>query len=279
MIRIFVGSEEKTRLAAAVLRYSVESRTEHDIEWTIMDGDAEGFSVPEDIHGMGGTGFTFRRFLIPYQCGFEGKAIYMDADQIALRNISTLWNVDRAYPSMVGRVWWAKQSDKYAKRQLRLPGTPVGQSSVMLLDCSRWEGVTPDYLWGYIRTIAKEYDRSTARQCTLHGDRKPTLDVHEGCLVPHAERVTIPAIFNDFNSITHETVVCHYTTEGTQPWYYPEHPFAQRWIAELKAAIRAGYVTKDLFDHACKSWGKPYGPRKHNGLHPKWHGVFAEAMK
>jgi len=42
------------------------------------------------------TEFSFSRFLVPYLCGYEGKAIFMDGDMLCRSDIAELWKFDNA---------------------------------------------------------------------------------------------------------------------------------------------------------------------------------------
>lgn len=45
------------------------------------------------IKRRGLTDFTFTRFLVPWLCNFEGKALFMDADMVVLEDINDLFDV------------------------------------------------------------------------------------------------------------------------------------------------------------------------------------------
>ena len=90
MIRIFIGSEPKTAIAAQVLMHSIETRTRAEVEFTEMVGPAweyptKGVTV--------GTGFSLRRWMIPKAAGWHGYALYLDADQVVFGDVAELWDL------------------------------------------------------------------------------------------------------------------------------------------------------------------------------------------
>jgi lipopolysaccharide biosynthesis glycosyltransferase len=95
MIRVFVGTSEGTDdlPAEKALKYSLEKNCSEDIELIFMRNLEDGFMGKFDCAGWA-TPFTNLRWAVPEYCNFEGRAIYMDVDQLNLRDISELYNID-----------------------------------------------------------------------------------------------------------------------------------------------------------------------------------------
>lgn len=248
-VKIFVGTEIKTKIALDVLSYSIKSRSSLPIEITPMIG--QGWEVPKNLHQ--GTGFSLRRFMIPMACGFEGYAIYLDADQLVLGDIAELWSYKGAM-GMDHAVACTHQRDKHSS-------TPVPQTSVMLIDCHMCEWV-PDEIW---QLLLKGYNYTKLMR--LGFMKSPILK--------------IPNYWNHLN--THEDTVTrllHYTKEPEQPWYKPDHPLSNLWKTELIKAINAGAVLREDFVSALGLWKAPkIDHRKTQGLHPYYSKFLKEFDK
>lgn len=249
VVKIFVGTEAKTKIALDVLSYSIKSRSSLPVEITPMIG--EGWEVPKNLHQ--GTGFSLRRFMIPKACGFEGHAIYLDADQIVLGDIAELWSYKEIMSTQYS-VACTYQKDKHSN-------SPSPQTSVMLIDCNMCEWV-PDELW----------------QLLLKGYNYAKL-MHLGFM--RSSILKIPSYWNHLN--VHEDTVTrllHYTKEPEQPWYKPDHPLSGLWKKELLKAINAGDVTREDFVSALALWKAPkIDHRKTQGLHPYYSKFLREFDK
>lgn len=236
-IKIFVGTELKTKVPLDVLAHSIRRHTVSDVQIVPMIGG--GWEVPAGLHQ--GTGFSLRRFMIPHACDYKGYAIYMDVDQLVFGDVSELW--DYADQMVDREVACTYQPDKFNK-------SPWPQSSVMVIDCLKAEW-HPDGLWSMLRQGYNYTD-------FMHLDflDKPPLQ--------------IPTFWNHLNVYEETTTrLLHYTKEPEQPWYMPSHPLAQLWDRELSSAIAAGAVDKADFEFALDLWHKPrLDKRKTQGLHP-----------
>ena len=98
-IRIFVGTDERMGKAELALEASVRHHTSAEVEFTWMrlgNGlEFEGWDIGRDPgHPYSGEGwatdFTNFRWAVPDLADFEGTAIYMDADMVALGDINEL---------------------------------------------------------------------------------------------------------------------------------------------------------------------------------------------
>jgi len=96
-IRIFVGTSANNEDAEAemVLEYTLRKNTSHPLDITWMR------QTKDEDSPWGGwqtqrwsTPFSGFRWAIPEVCGYHGRAIYMDVDQLNLRDISDLFSVD-----------------------------------------------------------------------------------------------------------------------------------------------------------------------------------------
>lgn len=96
-IKIFVGTSANNEDAEAemVLEYTLRKNTTHPLDITWMR------QTKDEDSPWGGwqtqrwsTPFSGFRWAIPEVCGYHGRAIYMDVDQLNLRDIADLFSVD-----------------------------------------------------------------------------------------------------------------------------------------------------------------------------------------
>jgi len=115
-----------------VLDYSLRKHASAplDITWMMLSRDPSSFwySNPKTREGWNtkswATPFSPLRWGIPAFCSYEGRAIYMDSDQIAMADIADLWN--QTIPN--GKALLAAKD---------------GASCVMLMDCARMKAILP----------------------------------------------------------------------------------------------------------------------------------------
>jgi len=95
MIRIFIGTSANGEddVAEKTLKYSLEKNSTEPVEVIFMRNREDGFMGKFDNRTWA-TPFTNLRWAIPEACDFQGRAIYMDVDQLNLRDISELFNID-----------------------------------------------------------------------------------------------------------------------------------------------------------------------------------------
>lgn len=115
MIRIFIGcpANNEDLESQAVLEWTLRKHASLplDIIWMKLSRDPQSFWY-SDGKGNGwvtkgwATPFSPFRWAIPEFCGFEGKAIYLDVDMMAMADIAELW--DAPHPFIGGAFAVAK---------------------------------------------------------------------------------------------------------------------------------------------------------------------------
>lgn len=105
-IRVFVGcsANGEDAEAQAMLEYTLAKNTRRvvSINWMKLSRDPASpwYSNPAKNEGWNTRGwatpFSAFRWAIPHVCNYEGKAIYMDVDQILMADIGDLW--DQPHP-------------------------------------------------------------------------------------------------------------------------------------------------------------------------------------
>lgn len=250
MIRVFVGTEEKTNVPLKVLEHSILRHTSEEVTFYPMLG--ESWIKRTTVQG---TGFSLQRWYIPDVCLFLGRAIYLDVDMLCFSDIAELWNLELGKAS-IGCTY---QADKWFKRA---PAT-----SSMLIDCERawfdWEHKSAADINTY---IAGDVQRKNYIKL-----------MHAGCTKLPAKE--IPMSWNRFNKpaepIGLQTKILHYTKEPEQPWYFPKHPYKDLWRDALIAAIKDGYVEKQDIKTACDNYRPHTCCERGSGMHSYWRKFAA----
>lgn len=101
----------------------------------------------------GSNSFTLSRFLIPHLCGFEGRAIFVDASDMLM--VGDVAELDELFdPACAVQV--VKHPDYQTRHPVKYRGTAMecanrdyprkNWASVMLVNCAHpgWEGMTPE---------------------------------------------------------------------------------------------------------------------------------------
>jgi hypothetical protein len=203
---VFVGSEPYMHRAEVALEYSIR-RFWPDVRIEWMDYSRGGLWAEWDIGREYGkpasnrgwfTDFSNFRMAAPQAAGFEGRALYLDVDMLALRDPAILFD---------------SITDKPALMPFEKNGEP--DPSVILFDCAAFRDV--DW-WPRIDGM-KSNNWSVRRYVQL---------LREHDFIGRLDGAWYSVDGDDFGP---ETVILHYSYMGTQPWepyapmyQYPPHP-------------------------------------------------------
>ena len=102
MIRVFAGTGTGTDdyEAEITLEHSLKKNSSEEVEVIFMRNDKDPDNFFGNFNQKGWfTPFTGLRWAISEYCNFEGRAIYMDTDQVNFRDISELYNICLLYTS------------------------------------------------------------------------------------------------------------------------------------------------------------------------------------
>lgn len=122
-LRIFIGYDPRQPLAYTVLQHSIARHASRPVAITPLILK----QLPITRRGL--TEFTYSRFLVPWLCGFKGKAVFMDADMVVKGDIAELFD----NPSM-SAVCVNKQQAQFE------------WASVMLFSCGQCLKLTPEFV-------------------------------------------------------------------------------------------------------------------------------------
>jgi hypothetical protein len=137
MHRVFIGYDPTQHVAYEVLRFSLLRHATEPIDVRPIDAaQLPEFARPVDP--LASTPFTYTRFLVPWLCDFQGLALFMDSDMLALGDIAELFRED-----MTGLALRVRQHDYRPSETVKMGGKTQTQyprknwSSLMLMDCAR----------------------------------------------------------------------------------------------------------------------------------------------
>ena len=225
-IRVYVGAVHSHRLMFEVLRWSIRRHTSRAVEVESI-GRLLGpdMPVPRKPENRPVTPFSFQRFAVPMLAGWRGRAIYLDSDQLVLRDIAELY--DRPMPF----------GARLLRRTEKGPDGRTGShvSSVMLLQCERLKAWSP-------QAIADALD---AGRMQYHDLMK---------LKPVWLKGSFPRQWNAFDHYEPgRTGLLHYTRRSTQPWIARGHPHEALWFEALYSGLDAGGVSREAVDFAIEN--------------------------
>jgi hypothetical protein len=253
-IRVAIGSEPRTEVAAQVLEYSIRKHAAAGATVEIHRLDGAG---PAGRAALGGrTGFSLQRWTIPERFGFEGKSIYLDSDQLCLADLGELWDAERAHPGE-GCLWCTRVRVWRGVRGvpfLRVPRR-YWETSVMLVDCAKARG----RLWGMaeIERVLAARPNAATYDAVMHVTylRPPPQAISPWWNVMDGRRGG-RVDFEDPRA-----KILHFTRVRTQPWFDPAHAARPLWERYLAEAIDAGAVDRATIARACAHA---------DGMHPYW---------
>lgn len=86
MLRIFIGVDQRAPLMYTVLQSSIIRRSSVPVQITPLLLN----QLPMQRTGL--TEFTFARYIVPHLCGYEGWAMFIDADMVCLTDIKEVFD-------------------------------------------------------------------------------------------------------------------------------------------------------------------------------------------
>lgn len=122
-MRVFIGVDPRDPVSYNVLRWSIERRATRlpQVMPLILP------QLPLKRRGL--TDFTFSRYLVPFLCGFNGRAVFMDSDMLCLGDVAELFDYNFVEPVAV-----VKNRERFE------------WPSMMVFNNSACKQLTPDYI-------------------------------------------------------------------------------------------------------------------------------------
>ena len=221
MLRVFIGYDPRVAVQFHVLAHSLLEHTSIPLQI---------IPVSSDLYPLGRKGltkFTWARFLVPFLCGFEGAALFLDSDILCTADIRDL--VDAA-------------NGKECAVAVCNTDPAYERAAVMFFNCAHPDNakLTPDYI--------------DATDDKLH-------------LIGWTDAIHwLPNRFNflcGYDSpawCKGETPSLVHFTQGIPAW--PETrdmPFADLWIASRERAFNPGVTWSNLLGHSNHATEGPGG--------------------
>ena len=220
VIRVYVGSDRSQALAVPVLEHSIKRHTNAKVE--VIPMLDLPVPVPKDPRNGQRTGFSFSRFCIPKLAGYQGKAIYMDADMLVFQDIRELWDIPFGEAKVV-----IQKEVKHEDVTLKKEGAPKKrkkQCAVMLLDCGRLD-------WDIYEIVGEMNDRKYGYEALMY----------DLCILAEEEiKYGVPFEWNSLEHYDSHTRLIHYTDVYTQPWTAIGNQWGELWFDEVRLMLRNG---------------------------------------
>ena len=216
MLRIFIGWDSRFPEPADVLRYSLLKHSSIPLDIRYLKLDELKLNRTHDP--LASTEFTYSRFLVPYLCNFQGKAIFMDNDMLCLGDVKELDDLDMSQHAL--RV---VQHDYQPANGVKMYGCVQTSyprknwSSLMLMNCAKLRLWTKDVV-------------ETQTGAYLHRFQ----DIADELIGE------MPKTWNTLDWMDATTKLIHYTNGG--PWFeqYENHEHAGVWYAMRDEMHRHG---------------------------------------
>jgi hypothetical protein len=221
-LRVFVGYDSREPLAFHVLSHSILRRASRPVSITPLAlNQLAPWLYTRTRSAKESTEFSFTRFLVPYLSGYQGTAIFMDCDMLALCD---LWDI-LLHIHWGPAVWVCKHSytPKQAVKFLGNEQTNYQRknwSSFVVWNNADCRKLTPEY-------VNSATGLELHRFKWLEDDQIGSLPLEWNHLVGEDNQVSPPRI-------------AHFTGGG--PWYdqYADVDFAKEWFAERDHMLACG---------------------------------------
>ena len=220
IIRVYVGVDRSQLLAVPVLEYSIKRHTTARVE--VIPMLDLPVPTPIDPRNSQRTGFSFSRLCIPKLAGYKGKAIYLDADMLVMKDIRNLWNIPFDGAKII--VQQEVKHQEETTNKLGAPKVRKKQSAVMLLDCENLDWKIEDIVRG-MDEDKYDYDQL----------------MFEFCILDESEvKYGVPFEWNSLEHWEPSTCLVHYTDVYTQPWTACGNKNGYLWFAEVRRMLADG---------------------------------------
>lgn len=90
MLKIFIGYDEEETVAYHVLSHSILRRSSIPVSITPLNRKSLKGIYDRARGDLESTDFSMSRFVVPYLCGYEGFAVFMDCDMLCLGDVVEL---------------------------------------------------------------------------------------------------------------------------------------------------------------------------------------------
>jgi lipopolysaccharide biosynthesis glycosyltransferase len=209
MNRIFIGWDNGMPDAGNVLAYSLNKHAKRPIDISFLNINElkAKYDFNRKHDPLASTEFTYSRFLIPYICGYEGTAMFLDNDMLAFGDINEIFDLD-----MTGLALRVVKHQQEVITAIKMDGKAQSWyprknwSSMMLMDCSK------------LRCWTKEVV-----------ENQTGAFLHRFETIPDEQVGEISKTWNVLDEIKSDTKLWHFTSGGPYHKNYADMPGSGIW--------------------------------------------------
>lgn len=211
MIRVFIGYDPNETVAYHVLAHSIMRHASEPVSVTPLKLSQLPMTRARDPKQS--TEFSFSRFLVPWLCGYEGQAIFMDSDMLCRADIATMSASKDAAVSVVKHEYQPRPEDKFLGQKQTIYAKK-NWSSVMVFNNAKCGALTPAYV-----------------------NKASGLELHQFKWIDESDIGTVDPAWNhlvDEYAPNPDAKLVHFTRGG--PWFakYRFCEFAKEWREEAR---------------------------------------------
>ena len=221
MIKVFIGYDSNETVAYHVLSHTILKYSSQPVSITPIVKNHLTNIYNRERTDIESTDFSFTRFLVPYLCGYQGWAIFIDCDMLFTTDISELWNLrDDAYSLMCVKHEYLPSDDKKFLGSIQTKYEKKNWSSVMLFNNSECQALTPEVVASQTGLYLHQFKWLASE--ALIGSISPEWNF----LVGESKSESLPKLI-------------HYTLGGPYFASYQDCQFSDNWQSEYKEMISA----------------------------------------
>jgi len=147
MINIFIGYDNKERVAYNVLSHSIIQNSTKPVAITPIALNNLKDDFVRERNNLSSTEFSFSRFMIPHLMNYQGWALFMDCDMLMFEDVAELWRMrDDSKAIQVCKHDYTPKTDTKFLGQVQTKYPKKNWSSFMLMNCKKCTTLTPDYV-------------------------------------------------------------------------------------------------------------------------------------
>lgn len=218
MIQLFTGYDPREAIGWHAFAQSVIARTSEPVNIC---------ALTDKIDRDGSNAFTYSRFLVPYICGYQGFAIFVDgSDMIAQADLTELWEMRNGWHAVqvVKHDYKTRNARKYVGTEMECDNRDYPRknwSSVIIWNCSHYRNrmLTPQY-------VAKQSGEFLHGFQWLHDDRIGEIPVEWNWLC-------------DEYGVNTSAKLLHWTAGIPMIPSCNDSPHASDWYKNSSAALQA----------------------------------------
>jgi hypothetical protein len=258
-IKVFIGTSEINRVEEAVLVNSIKEKIAWEPKIFFLNGDKctiEGpdffqtVNIPSDLTNQYVTKFTAMRFTIPEICKYQGKALYIDSDQVVLSDLNQiLQGISDEFSFAAVSVNNAYSHPRF--RRLVLDRISSHRdlknfflASVILFNCEKCFFDVPS-----ISESLKKGDFSYQDFIWLGPQFRKKFGLKVANLNPE---------WNALDSLPEGAKIVHFTDLSMQPWKFSHHPLLKFWRKFFLKTVQDGGISRNTLlnqrKHGALSW-------------------------